>query len=209
MTRRREFLTYAAAGIVAARTVRAARLSDTERRKLVAEARFGRKKAASGKNGVVVCSHPLASHAGVEMLKSGGNACDAACTAAITQTVVEPHMTTITGVFSMLYYDAKTGKTTYMNGGMNVPKAGLAGYSGADLKTGRGCGVPGWWAGFEAALGKHGSKAKSEVMATAIGYARDGFEVHPFPTCWPPLAGRRRVVKFSCRRVRSWYRARS
>jgi len=180
MTRRREFLQYAGLGMMTGGAARAARLSDTDRRKIVAEARFGRKKAASGKNGVVVCAHPLATHAGIEMLKSGGNACDAACTVAVTQTVVEPHMTTITGVFSMLYYDAKTGKTTYMNGGMNVPKAGLPGYSAADMKTGRGAGVPGWWGGFEAALAKHGTKPKSDVMATAIGYARDGFEVHPF-----------------------------
>lgn len=151
-----------------------------ERRSLIAQARFGRKKAVQGTKGMAVTSHPLASRAAINILKQGGNACDAALCASITQTVVEPHMTTITGVLSLLYYDAKTRKTTYMNGGMNTPKAPLPGFSVADLYTGRGVAVPGWWAGFEAALSKHGTKSKAELMAPAIEYARDGFEIHPF-----------------------------
>ncbi len=169
-----------AIGAAAASAGSTSQLSDSERRKLVSEARFGHKKAASGKQGAVICSHPLAARAGIEILRAGGNACDAACSAAITQTVVEPHMTTITGCFGMLYFDAKSGRTTYVNGDINVPKAGLPGFTAADTYTGRGVGVPGWWGGFEAALGKHGTRSKAEIMAPAIGYARDGFEIHPF-----------------------------
>ncbi len=146
----------------------------------VEPARFGRKRGATGKRGMVICSHPLATRAGVNLLRAGGNACDAALCTSLMQTVVEPHMTTITGVLSMLYYDAATGKTTYVNGGMNAPLAGLPGFSGADLRTGRGAGVPGYWGGFEAALARHGSKPKREVMAPAIHFARDGFPIHPF-----------------------------
>jgi gamma-glutamyltranspeptidase/glutathione hydrolase len=155
-------------------------MSAEERRRLIAQARFGRKRAVTGKKGMAITSHPLASHAAIDALKHGGNACDAALSAAITQTVVEPHMTTITGVLSLLYYDAKSGKTTYMNGGMNAPQAPLPGFSVADLNTGRGVAVPGWWAGFEAALAGHGTKSKAELMAPAIEYAREGFEIHPF-----------------------------
>jgi gamma-glutamyltranspeptidase/glutathione hydrolase len=144
------------------------------------KAQLGRKEAARGSRGVVISSHPLATRSGVDVLRSGGNACDAALATSITQTVVEPHMTTVTGVLSMLYYEAAAGKTTYVNGSMNAPSAPLPGFSVADLKTGRGACVPGWWAGFEAALERHGTKSKGEIMADAIQLAADGFEIHPF-----------------------------
>lgn len=146
----------------------------------VEPARFGRKQGARGTRGMVICSHPLGTRAGVNVLRAGGNACDAALCTSVTQTVVEPHMTTITGMLSMLYFDAATRKTTYVNGGMNMPLAGLPGFNVADLKTGRGAGVPGFWAGFEAALARHGTKSRRELMAPAIHFARNGFTIHPF-----------------------------
>jgi gamma-glutamyltranspeptidase/glutathione hydrolase len=151
-----------------------------EVRAFAQKAQFGRKQGTRGSRGMVISAHPLATRAGVDLLRAGGNACDAALATSITQTVVEPHMTTITGVLSMLYHDAATGKTSYVNGSMNTPLAPLTGFGVADLSTGRGVGVPGWWAGFEAALSRHGTKTKREVMADAIQIARDGFEVHPF-----------------------------
>ena len=157
-----------------------ARLSDEERRRLLELAHFGRKEPASGSKGMVVCSHPLATRAGVDVLKAGGNAADAALATSICQTVVEPHMTGITGVLSMLYFDAATGETTYVNGSAARPQAALDGFSPADLATGRGVAVPGFWAGFEAAHARHGQASRATVMEAAIGYARDGFEIHPF-----------------------------
>ncbi len=141
---------------------------------------MGRKEKASGPRGMAITSHPVATRVAADVLRSGGNACDAALAAAVTQTVVEPHMTTITGVLSMLYFDASTRVTTYVNGGMNAPLAGLPGFSAADLRTGRGAGVPGYWAGFEAALARHGSKPKKELLQPAIQLARNGYAVHPF-----------------------------
>ena len=155
-------------------------LSDEERRRLLELAHFGRKAPASGSKGMVVCSHPLATRAGVDVLKAGGNAADAALATSICQTVVEPHMTGITGVLSMLYFDAATGETTYVNGSAARPEAALDGFSPADLATGRGVAVPGFWAGFEAAHARHGQASRATVMEAAIGYAREGFEIHPF-----------------------------
>lgn len=185
---RRQFLKESALGVAAtaglASAVSSARAQGGPgRRQWPADlppARFGRKRGASGRQGIVVSSHPLATRAGVEILRAGGNACDAALAVSITQTVVEPHMTTITGVLSLLYHDAASGKTTYMNGGMNAPLAGLPRFSGADAATGRGCGVPSFWPAFEAALRRHGSRPKAELCAAAIHYARDGFPIHPF-----------------------------
>ena len=154
--------------------------TDDERRALIAEAHFGPKAPATSQTGMAICSHPLATREAVKILRAGGNACDAALAASVTQTVVEPHMTGITGVLSMLYYDAATGETTYVNGGANAPLAPLTGFSAADIASGRGPGVPGFWAGFEAALARHGSLPRRRIMEGAITFARDGFETHPF-----------------------------
>ncbi len=129
---------------------------------------------------MVICAQPLATRAGADILRSGGNAADAALCASVTQCVVEPHMTGITGVLSMLYYDAGTGTTHYVNGGMNAPVAPLEGWSAAALGTGLGAAVPGFWAGYEASRERHGSKSPKDLCAAAIAYARDGFEIHPF-----------------------------
>ena len=151
-----------------------------ERRRLVARAVFGDKEAASGSGGMVICAHPLATRAGADILRAGGNAADAVLAASVTQTVVEPHMTGITGVLSMLYFDAKTGRTHYVNGGMNAPLAKLAGWGPNATETGLGAGVPGFWAGYEASRAKFGTKSSKDLCAAAIAYARDGFEIHPF-----------------------------
>ena len=137
------------------------------------------------KGGMAITSHPLATRRRRRAphprpLEKGGNACDAALAASITQTVVEPHMTTITGCLSQLYFDQATGETTYVNGNVNTPMAPLPGYGAHDLATGRGVAVPGWWGGFEAAHDRHASLPRKELMADAIAYARGGFEMHPF-----------------------------
>ncbi|MCH9058774.1 MAG: gamma-glutamyltransferase, partial [Planctomycetes bacterium] len=56
----------------------------------------------------------------------------------------------ITGVLGMLYYDAATGATNYISGGMNRPMAELTGWGPEALSTGLGAAVPGFWAGYEA-----------------------------------------------------------
>ncbi|MCG8507179.1 MAG: gamma-glutamyltransferase, partial [Sphingomonadales bacterium] len=89
---------------------------DDERRRLIAMAEFGRKQAVSGTDGVAVSTHPLATAAARDVLKLGGNAVDAICSASLAQAVVEPHMTTLSGVFSMLHYEAATGTLSYVNG---------------------------------------------------------------------------------------------
>jgi gamma-glutamyltranspeptidase len=203
-TNRREFLKYAATGLAIAglrpsilageldqnpsnqrnSTSAYSPLSDNERQRYIDLAQFGRKKGASSSKGMVICSHPLATHEAVRILQEGGNACDAVLTASLAQTVVEPHMTTITGVFSMLYCDAATGQTIHLNGSNNAPLTPLENFEMrnlvAELKTGRGVTTPGFWAGIEAALERFGTLPRKRIMAPAIHYAREGFEIHPF-----------------------------
>ena len=154
--------------------------TDEERKKLSYEAHFGRKTPAASRRGMVICSHPLATREAIKVLKRGGNACDASLCAAITQAVIEPHMSGITGMWDMLYYDAASGKSTCVTANWNTPLEPLSNLTPADISTGRAQGVPGFWAGFEEAHKRHGSRSIKEIMEPAIRYARDGFEVHPF-----------------------------
>jgi gamma-glutamyltranspeptidase / glutathione hydrolase len=147
---------------------------------LAERAVFGRKLPATSDAGMVICSHPVATRAAADVLRDGGSAVDAALCAAITQTVVEPHMTTITGMLSMLHHDAATGAQTYLNGNVNAPLEPLGTYRAADNTTGRAVATPGFWAAFEAAHERFGTLPRARLMAPAIELARDGFPIHPY-----------------------------
>ncbi|MEM9409420.1 MAG: gamma-glutamyltransferase [Acidobacteriota bacterium] len=156
------------------------------RRALVAEAAFGRKQGVSSQSGLAICTHPLASSAAADMLRLGGNAVDGVLAASIAQAVVEPHMTTLSGCLSMLYFDAATGETTYVNGMMATPQSHPF-LSEPDFtklmsmsRNGGLAFVPGFWGGFEAAHERYGALERKTIMAPAIHYAREGFEIHPF-----------------------------
>ncbi len=155
-------------------------MTSDRRSALIAQARFGRKPVAAGTGGMAITSHPLATDAAITVLRDGGNAVDAALCAAAVQAVVEPHMTSLCGVLSLLHRDGARGQTTYLNGSMNAPLAPLPGFGPADLATGRGVAVPGWWAAFEAAADRLGTRSRAALLAPAIELARDGFEVYPF-----------------------------
>src|SRR5215469_4301247 len=143
------------------------RVMPEQRKSLTDQARRGRKVGARARDAMVITSHPVATHDAVEVMREGGTACDAALTAAATQIVVEPHMTTVTGSLSLLYHEAASGRTTYMNGTVGGPREPLVGLRAQDLASGRGVGVPGWWAGFEAASGRWGALGRARLLAPA------------------------------------------
>lgn len=142
-------------------------------------ARFGPKQPASGRNGLAIAGTPQAAEVAAELLREGGNACDALLAAAIAQTVLEPHLTTLTGCFSMLYYDAASKTCRYLNGNVNAPLA-FEGLTEADVTGGRAVAVPGFWAGFEAAHRAFASKPLSRIMKPAISFAREGVPCDSF-----------------------------
>src|ERR1700704_5934819 len=73
------------------------------------------RSAVFGRNGMIATSQPLASAAGLKVLQDGGNAIDAAVTAAAVLAVVEPSMTGIGGDLFAIIYDAKTKTLKALN----------------------------------------------------------------------------------------------
>src|SRR6204780_504578 len=77
---------------------------------------------ATGKRGMIVTNHPLASAAGAEMLAAGGNAIDAAIAAFFTLTVVEPMMVGVLGG-GMAHIRLADGTQTVIDGQSMAPRA--------------------------------------------------------------------------------------
>ncbi|KAG9018661.1 hypothetical protein FRB90_010861 [Tulasnella sp. 427] len=82
-----------------------------------------RRSVVYGTKGVVACSQPLAAEAGLEILRKGGNAADAAVAVSAALNVTEPSCCGIGGDAFCLFYDAKTKKITALNGSGRSPQA--------------------------------------------------------------------------------------
>lgn len=136
-------------------------------------------------NGVVATSQPLATSAALQVLQQGGNAFDAAVTAAAVLNVVEPHMTGIGGDMFALFWSAREGKVLGLDasgksGSLATPDTILAlgmddvPYRGALAVT-----VPGALSGWHALLEEFGTLTLAEALQPAIEIARGGFPVSP------------------------------
>ncbi len=145
---------------------------------------FTTRPEIAGTFGVVASTHWIASQVGMGVLEKGGNAFDAAVAAGFVLQVVEPHMNGLGGDAVMLIKPAKdAGPTVICGQGPAPAKATIAHFKGLglDLIPGNGllapC-VPGAFDAWMLMLRDHGTMTLAEVMAPAIGYARDGFPLH-------------------------------
>jgi gamma-glutamyltranspeptidase/glutathione hydrolase len=144
--------------------------------------RAGRSHAMS-RRGMVASSHSLATLAGVECLRRGGTAMDAAITTAAVLGVVEPMMTGIGGDAFFLYYDAESRRVDGFNGSgrspRGLPRSRLGSAAGAAIApdSWEAVTVPGavsaWWEGWR----RYGRLPFADLLAPAIAYAEDGFPV--------------------------------
>jgi len=139
----------------------------------------------SGLEAALSSDHPLATAAGADVLRRGGNAIDAAITMAGVLTVVRPHMNGPGGDAFMIYYDARSKKVYTLNGsgragsratpaffaakGMTqVPSSGIHSVS-----------VPGAPQAWADALQRFGTIPLAKALEPAIGYAEKGFPLTP------------------------------
>ncbi|RLI70990.1 gamma-glutamyltransferase [Candidatus Heimdallarchaeota archaeon] len=135
------------------------------------------------KNGMVASSQPLAVQAGIDILKKGGNAIDAAIAVAATLNVVEPMSTGIGGDAFALIFSQKDDKLHAINAsGWSSENASI------DFFKEQGCekiplfgihsiSVPGAVSGYEKCLQEFGTMSLKEVLKPAIYYAEKGFPV--------------------------------
>jgi gamma-glutamyltranspeptidase / glutathione hydrolase len=136
-------------------------------------------------NGVVATSQPLASEAGLEVLRQGGNAIDAAVTAAAVLSVTEPQMTGIGGDMFAIVWLAREQKLVALNasgraGSLMTREALLArGFHPGSQQGVMSVTVPGALAGWDILVRIHGRRTLAQALEPAIGYARDGFPVSP------------------------------
>ena len=136
-------------------------------------------------NGMAATSVPAATLAAIDMLRAGGNALDAAVTAASVLAVIEPHSTGIGGDCFCLYAPAGTGQVIALNGSGRAPEAAridwfeARGITALEDSSPHGVTVPGAVAAWETLLAAHGRKALAEVLQPAIGFAEQGFAVTP------------------------------
>lgn len=78
-------------------------------------------KPAKGTSGMVSTAHPIATRIGLDILKSGGNAFDAAVAVAVALNVVEPMNSGIGGYGTILVYDALSGKARFLDSSGKIP----------------------------------------------------------------------------------------
>ncbi len=136
-------------------------------------------------SGMVATSQPLASAAGLQVLRDGGNAVDAAVAAAAVLSVTEPHMTGIGGDMFAIVWLAKEQKLVALNaagraGSLMTRETLLArGFRAGSQQGAMSVTVPGALAGWDLLLRTHGRRSLAQVLQPAIGYARDGFPLSP------------------------------
>ncbi|MBK9124971.1 MAG: gamma-glutamyltransferase family protein [Chloroflexi bacterium] len=151
-----------------------------------------RRSMVLGQGGMVAANNPLAAQAGLDVLRRGGNAADAAVATAAMLNVTDPASTGIGGDMFALYYDAKTRTVTALNGSGRAPAAAsisaLAerGVTGAiPDRSVYAITVPGACMGWHDLLARHGRMGLADVLRDPIHYARDGYPVHPvFGNLW-------------------------
>ncbi|HEV3484821.1 MAG TPA: gamma-glutamyltransferase, partial [Vicinamibacterales bacterium] len=135
------------------------------------------------RNGMIATSQPLASAAGLRVLQQGGNAIDAAVTAAAVLAVVEPTMNGLGGDLFAIVYDAKTKTIRGLNAsGRSAAAATPEEYRrrGLDAIPYRGAlsvSVPGVVDGWNELLTRHGTIPLAKAIEPAMTYAHDGFAV--------------------------------
>lgn len=136
-----------------------------------------------GTHGAAAASHHLAVNAGVDVLKAGGNAIDAAVAMTFVEGLVDPQMNSIGGECPLLVRLAGSDKVVALNGNMAAPgratpeefrRRGLDHVPDEDILA---AGVPATFSALITALARFGTLSLSEAVAPALALAKEGFPV--------------------------------
>src|SRR5437899_3542009 len=140
------------------------------------------RSAAVAANGMVATSAPLATLAGLDVLRAGGNAMDAAIAAVAMQSVVEPHSTGIGGDCFVLY-SKKGAVPVALNGSGRAPKAATVEWylerqiQQIHTQTAHAVTVPGAVDAWCLLNREHGTKPLAELLEPAARAAEHGYRV--------------------------------
>jgi len=135
---------------------------------------------------MVAAGHPLAAQAGLDVLRDGGSAVDAAIAVQMVLTLVEPQSSGIGGGAFLLHLDAATGRLAAWDGRETAPAAATPDLLLRDgrpipflqaMASGRSVGAPGTVAMLEAAHREHGRLPWPRLLAPAIALADEGFPI--------------------------------
>jgi gamma-glutamyltranspeptidase / glutathione hydrolase len=143
---------------------------------------------ATGKTGMVVTAHPLASKVGADVLRNGGNAVDAAVAIQFALNVVEPMMSGIGGGGFMMVYDADRRQVSIVDSRERAPMSAhprmFLDENGKEIPfsvrahEGYAVGVPGTLKGLDVALNRWGTRSLEELIDPAIRLAEKGVRVN-------------------------------
>jgi len=147
----------------------------------------GGRSPVFAQEGMVATSQPLAAMAGLQVLREGGNAVDAAITSAAVLNVVEPQSTGIGGDMFMIYWDNNEKRLIGLNGSGRAPRAATLeryrseGFEAVPMTGIFAATTPGAFDGWCSALEEYGGgkKTLAELLAPAIHYAERGYPVSP------------------------------
>jgi gamma-glutamyltranspeptidase/glutathione hydrolase len=151
----------------------------------VIEMEFTTRPVVLGTHGMVTSTHYLASEAGLQALKRGGNAIDAGATMWFCLTVLKPYLVGVAGEVPILVYWADEERVLAVNGQGPAPEAATIDWfrdHGYKLIPEDGflpAVTPGAFDAWLTLLDEYGTMSLSEVMAPAIRLATEGFPVFP------------------------------
>jgi len=163
----------------------------------VTGSKYATRSEVIAQNGMAATSHPLATQVALDILKSGGNAIDAAIAANATLGLMEPTGNGIGGDIFAIVWDAKTEKLYGLNGSGAAPSGmsiKLMQEKGIDKIPAYGplpVTIPGTVDGWFALHSKFGTKPMNEILQPAINYANNGFPVTELIAFYMELTSRR------------------
>ena len=137
------------------------------------------------RDGVVASSQPLATQAGLDIIRKGGNAVDAAVATAAVLDVVEPFSTGCGGdAFTLIHLSGQSQPLSYNGSGRSGSLVTLQelldkGWADMPARGGPPVTVPGALHLWSHVIEKHGVLEMKEILGPAIHYARNGFPVSP------------------------------